>query len=247
MAFSKWSADTKIIFDDGEFSAIWGKYDNGPRNVLGLRWNGSEDWIGFSSTRGVPTWFVVPTPITGAVLSSLLERVLKGGYGADKVEAITSSYREFEQQIFSRQPMLVIALFAAQSRGKTSTLKALIELLLKKGARTLYSDNCCGVDKRVVLNYKDFIVGICTGGDEGGVVERNFEVFNQYQCDVAFCATRKRSDSSSWVQFWANTRKRGVRHEIEEKKASAAGSSEAQQTADNLQRAQELFTKYLGF
>ena len=95
MAFSKWSADTKIIFDDGEFSAIWGKYDNGPRNVLGLRWNGSEDWIGFPSTRGVPTWFVVPTPITGAVLSSLLERTLGENGDVGMSHEIVNAYQDF--------------------------------------------------------------------------------------------------------------------------------------------------------
>ena len=243
----KWS-DAVVLFDDGVFTAIWGRYEEGPKRVLGLRWNGDDKDngdIGYPKTFGHPTWFVVPTEITGAVLSSLLERVWKGGHGIGKADEITSAYQEFTQQIFVRQPMLVVALYAAQSKGKTSTLNALIDLIVAKEGKVLFEEPSGGQDRQVVLNYKGLIVGVCTGGDVGDIVDVNFKMFDDFRCDVAFCATRKRSDSSSWTQFWEHTGKRGVRYAVEEKVASPNDSTAEQQAVDNSKRAHELLEQYL--
>jgi hypothetical protein len=66
----KWS-DVADLFDDGEYSAIWGRYNSG-RKCLGVRWNGEEDEVGYPSQGGNPLWFVEPSYLTEHILHALL-------------------------------------------------------------------------------------------------------------------------------------------------------------------------------
>ena len=241
---SKWS-DASVVFDDGEFSTIWGRYDDGKRKVLGLRWNYGEGEIGFPSSSGHPTWFVVPSEITGAVLASLLERVYKGGPSIGDADALALAYKDYSQQIPSREPMLAVALYAAANNGKTKTLNALIRLLLAAEGEMLEEIKLGGEDRQVVLNYDGRIVGVGTGGDLGGVVSENFKFFKKHRCDIVFCATRKRSDSSSWEAFWNDTAKMGVRYEAIEKDYAHAGATEAEQETVNTYQARCLMGTFL--
>jgi hypothetical protein len=68
----RWQLDEsyaiKVLYDDGEYSVIWGKYDN--VRALGTRWNGEGD-NGYPSLFGNPMWFVEPDFIAIAILQRL--------------------------------------------------------------------------------------------------------------------------------------------------------------------------------
>lgn len=65
----KWR-DIKIIYDDGEYSVIWGKYEG--KDALGARWNGEDNAaVGYPNQGGNPTWYVEPDFISIAILQKL--------------------------------------------------------------------------------------------------------------------------------------------------------------------------------
>jgi hypothetical protein len=59
----------RILYDDDEYSVIWGKYEN--VKALGVRWNGGTD-VGYPGQGGHPTWYVEPDFIAIAILQRLL-------------------------------------------------------------------------------------------------------------------------------------------------------------------------------
>lgn len=74
---TKWSDDSIVIYDDGEVSFIYGKYEGCPR-TLGMRWNISEGQfnLGYPNyNRLQPRWLVVPEIIRWSSLLGLLTLV----------------------------------------------------------------------------------------------------------------------------------------------------------------------------
>ncbi len=72
----KWS---KVIdlYDDGEYSAIWGYYDNSNTRCLGVRWNGdNKKSNGYPIQGKYPLWYVEPHFLTKCILEELLKKVL---------------------------------------------------------------------------------------------------------------------------------------------------------------------------
>ncbi len=72
---AKWLQDPnylpKVLYDDGEYSVIWGKYEGTP--ALGTRWNEGEDGVlGFPNRFGHAAWFVEPDFIATAIIQRLL-------------------------------------------------------------------------------------------------------------------------------------------------------------------------------
>ena len=69
----KWLVDTnypiRILYDDGDYSVIWGKYEN--TRALGVRWNGGTE-VGYPGQGGHPTWYVEPDFIAISILQRLL-------------------------------------------------------------------------------------------------------------------------------------------------------------------------------
>lgn len=69
----KWQWDAnypiRILYDDDEYSVIWGKYEN--TKALGVRWNGGTE-IGFPGQGAHPTWYVEPDFIAISILQRLL-------------------------------------------------------------------------------------------------------------------------------------------------------------------------------
>lgn len=59
----------RILYDDGEYSVIWGKYEN--IRALGVRWNGGTD-IGYPGQGAHPTWYVEPDFIAISILQRIL-------------------------------------------------------------------------------------------------------------------------------------------------------------------------------
>jgi hypothetical protein len=59
----------RILYDDGDYSVIWGKYEN--IRALGVRWNGGTD-IGYPGQGAHPTWYVEPDFIAINILQRIL-------------------------------------------------------------------------------------------------------------------------------------------------------------------------------
>lgn len=62
----------KVLHDGGEedYSIALGRWDGKP--VIGMRWNGTEaSPIGNPQSRGLPTWFIVPSNYQDSILEQL--------------------------------------------------------------------------------------------------------------------------------------------------------------------------------
>ena len=69
----KWSSAIDL-FDDGDYSAIWGCYEDSSYRCLGVRWNGGESH-GYPNQGNNPLWYVEPSFMVKNVLLELLDRV----------------------------------------------------------------------------------------------------------------------------------------------------------------------------
>lgn len=69
---ANWTEVT-ILFDDGSYSVISGKYDG--NWGLGERWNGDNGTLGFPNQAGHPIWHVVPYFLAPWILHGLLDKV----------------------------------------------------------------------------------------------------------------------------------------------------------------------------
>lgn len=67
----KWN-DILDLFDDGEYSAIWGNYNGAKTRCLGVRWNGEEGNVGYPNQGINPLWYIEPKFLTIPILSGLL-------------------------------------------------------------------------------------------------------------------------------------------------------------------------------
>jgi len=64
------------LYNDGDFSVIWGNFTDDPKPCLGIRWNGeNENSVGFPRNGGEKLWFVLPNSLAGMVLLALYEKV----------------------------------------------------------------------------------------------------------------------------------------------------------------------------
>lgn len=97
------------------------------------------------------------------------------------------------------------ALVGIGDKGKTETLNLLIDLL------DVSTTNCpmptptpTGENRKRWFNYKGFIVGIGTAGDNGGEVKLNCKYFIKHNCDVVFTATRTKGGSMHEIIDFCN-------------------------------------------
>ena len=77
---NKWSDDSVVIYDDGDVSFIWGKYEDSLRSTLGMRWNLSEGRYepGYPHNGPHPRWLVLPDVIVWSSFLGLLTQVKQG-------------------------------------------------------------------------------------------------------------------------------------------------------------------------
>ena len=66
------------LFDDSDYSAIWGNYEGSPDRCLGMRWNGGQSH-GYPNQGNNPLWYVEPGFVTKNILLELLSRVNRKG------------------------------------------------------------------------------------------------------------------------------------------------------------------------
>jgi hypothetical protein len=57
----------EIIYDDGDFAAASGYWDEGKKLRVSIRWY--SDGIGFPQSFGKPSWFLLPDLISNFVLA----------------------------------------------------------------------------------------------------------------------------------------------------------------------------------
>ncbi|MBP5511251.1 MAG: hypothetical protein J6Z49_10065 [Kiritimatiellae bacterium] len=90
-----WSNVTDL-YDNGDFSVIWGNYDGNPKKSLGTRWNGAwdKDDMGYPKTFGNPVWYVEPDILAKGILLTLLEFTLRNPNSGGNKDAIIAALAE---------------------------------------------------------------------------------------------------------------------------------------------------------
>jgi len=88
----------EVIFDDGDFSAVWGQYKG--IFCLGTRWNGDgNDERGYPGQGAYPLWFIIPEYLTLSVLERLNTISIQSDLRDDNNQAysdnINATIREF--------------------------------------------------------------------------------------------------------------------------------------------------------
>lgn len=69
-----WS-DILVLYDDGEYSAVWGRFRNSSRRMLGVRWNGKHGEVGYPNQGGHPLWYVEPSFLERSIILALGEKL----------------------------------------------------------------------------------------------------------------------------------------------------------------------------
>ena len=106
----KWqTAPIRVLFDDGNYSVIWGEYDGAP--ALGVRWNKGEDGVvGFpKSSYGHPAWYVEPNFIAVTIIQRILSMATdKIGKPEDyNIDNILDALKELTNQMTSHLKAVV--------------------------------------------------------------------------------------------------------------------------------------------
>lgn len=97
--------DVLDLFDNGKYSAIWGRYDGGEERILGVRWNGEGEFDkGYPKAIGHPVWYNEPDFLRLPILVKLLDEVRMLSNSAKKhqyIENIKIAIAEATQDIKS--------------------------------------------------------------------------------------------------------------------------------------------------
>lgn len=67
--------DEKVLYDKGNYSAIWGKYQD--EKCLGVRWSGNDGERGYPGQGNYPTWYIEPDFLVLSILQKLLELAIE--------------------------------------------------------------------------------------------------------------------------------------------------------------------------
>ncbi len=65
-----------VLYDNGWYSAIWGRFRGQNHKDLGVRWNGGEGEVGYPNARRYPQWYVEPHILHEAVLLSFQKNLM---------------------------------------------------------------------------------------------------------------------------------------------------------------------------
>ena len=249
---SKW-ADVTLLYDDGDFSVITGRYDGGTTPAYGVRWNGdpkNPDDIGYPNTFGHPGWFVLPTYLAEPMLHTLLSESLRCPAQEKFWPNVVRAIRTAGKQIRHRSLQCAFALHGAKDTGKTTTLNILIDLLVDAAVgpteglvvevRCGYNPDTKTGDRRVVVRVFGKTVAISTGGDDSQSVQAGIDFAKLHNADIYVAAVHKRSNSYGWSVFLEHIEGHGIPHE-DIKKGWSADSSQAQTLA--MKTARDLFNR----
>lgn len=96
---AKWT-QCMDLFDDGRYSAVWGRYDGNDHKCLGVRWNGSDGESGYPNQGNNPLWYVEPSFLTELILQTLLA-IVQEGQGSRRrdeyVRNLKAALKEFRE------------------------------------------------------------------------------------------------------------------------------------------------------
>ena len=212
---SKWE-DVVLLYDDGDFSVITGRYDGGTAPAYGVRWNGipgDEKDRGYPNTFSHPGWFVIPSFLAEPMLHSLLSESLRHPRLERFNTAILNAIRATEHRVHPNTIQYAIALYGAANTGKTMTLNTLIDILVSESVQEdgggvvateniNYDSNTKTGDRHVAIRVFGKLIVVITGGDCGDAVQKGLEFAVRFNADILVAATRKRSDSYSWGAFF---------------------------------------------
>ena len=74
VTYDKFKCDV-ILYNNGEFSIAYGKYDGGKEPVIAMRWNGKGAGVGYPRKDKEPRWMVVHDELKIPFLKSILGNV----------------------------------------------------------------------------------------------------------------------------------------------------------------------------
>ena len=98
----KWFQDKtypiKVLFDDGDYSIIWGKFEN--NIAMGVRWNGGD--VGYPRQGVYPTWYVEPDFIAIGIIQNILTKAIdKPNCSYYHIENINFALKELTRKLIS--------------------------------------------------------------------------------------------------------------------------------------------------
>jgi hypothetical protein len=67
--------DVIDLYDDGDYSAIWGRREEADKRSLGVRWNGDDKYVGYPNQGANPVWYSEPDFLQYTILVALLAKV----------------------------------------------------------------------------------------------------------------------------------------------------------------------------
>lgn len=105
----------------------------------------------------------------------------------------------------------ILALWGKGSKGKTTTLNMLTNLLSNNSAKVDVQKHFIGSkteDNCYVVTYKEKKIGITTRGDTKEVLENDFKWLENYcdgkNCDLYICASRSKGSTVSFIKSIAS-------------------------------------------
>ncbi len=76
-----WNENSIInLYDDGNYSVIWGIREESSKRSLGVRWNGDSKYPGYPNQGKNPVWYSEPEFLESAILHSLLQKVIDSNF-----------------------------------------------------------------------------------------------------------------------------------------------------------------------
>lgn len=248
-----WPGDSILLYDCGEFVAVFGRYKDGEAPVVGIRF-GSMSHISDEKTvalqnRDENSWGILPKFLVLPTLHAMLEQAERNVALSECRENIRKAIRITARQVKPNDIQFAIALYGAGGAGKTTTLNTLIDLLIAEATKNgspdavreldqgFYDKDSKTGDRCVAVRVFGKVVVVATFGDKGEFVANGIAHARSVGADILVIATRKRSDSSSWGEFWKEIAEKGIPYaEVEKIKVDEV---DKQSQADK--QAQELF------
>lgn len=133
-----------------------------------------------------------------------------GGKTTERIRKMDSCMQNLAEAVRTSHSKQAIALCGAANTGKTHTLKKLADWFRDRDANIIaMKDMGNGRDELWAFVYQDVCIGIATGGDNQELITAAFTFFAANACDIVYCSTRYRADSSSWTEFQKECSNRG--------------------------------------
>lgn len=101
----------------------------------------------------------------------------------------------------------IIALYGSGKKGKTSTLKKLIEEMRKDSSFSEEEEKAeqyLNDDERIICTYKNKKIAITTGGDTEDIIKENLAFFEEHECDILVTATRTKGKTVDYIEDYEN-------------------------------------------